>query len=565
MHIQNELNDNQKLNDFAQNKSMKTISPSNSTLVFSAVFYEEIYKIFREEQVRFSKTFIHSYSKNPAGIHREISGVVFPENVNQIQKIVNLANEFKIPLYPVSTGKNWGLGSKLPVINGSVVVELSRMNKIHYVDEKHGFAVIEPGVTQVQLYEYLKKHKLPFVFNVTGSGLETSILGNGLDRGVGYFSSRVAQFTGLEIVLGTGELLKTGFGHFESSKVTHLYPYGVGPDLSGLFFQSNFGILVKAGFQLIPKREVHATLMCGLENEKKLPGFIEDLAKLRRMGILETAVHIANRERGRISFIPNLAEILSEENKLDFQKANKLAIQIYNNEMPNHWSAFGGILGTKKQVGEAFRQIKKTMSKYGQVSLWTEKKMATAKALFCRLEFIPFFHQKHQLLKCLKPVIGLCQGIPTDFGLKSMYWPQGEKPFNEACPEQNNSGLMFSLPIIPLDGNSVKKCIDLINTVFHSFGFTAYITLNMINERSLEGVINLSFNRRDEKQMKSAHECIQVLNEKLMKSGFVLYRTSVNHMNQILEKEDSFWQTAKDLKNVFDPQNIISPGRYSLA
>ncbi|MDN2930743.1 FAD-binding protein, partial [Campylobacter coli] len=34
-----------------------------------------------------------------------------PKNVEEVQAIVKLANEFKIPLFPISTGKNLGYGS----------------------------------------------------------------------------------------------------------------------------------------------------------------------------------------------------------------------------------------------------------------------------------------------------------------------------------------------------------------------------------------------------------------------------------------------------------------------
>ena len=65
-------------------------------------------------------------------------------------------------------------------------------------------AVIEPGVTQMQLYDFLQNHCPELTFNVTGSGKETSIIGNALDRGVGYIGPRREDLFGLEIVLGTG-------------------------------------------------------------------------------------------------------------------------------------------------------------------------------------------------------------------------------------------------------------------------------------------------------------------------------------------------------------------------
>ncbi|ETC96929.1 FAD-binding oxidoreductase [Campylobacter coli] len=80
-----------------------------------------------------------------------------PKNVEEVQAIVKIANEFKIPLFPISTGKNLGYGSSAPQQRGQVVVDLKRMNKIIEVDDKRNFCIVEPGVSYFDLYEYVEK------------------------------------------------------------------------------------------------------------------------------------------------------------------------------------------------------------------------------------------------------------------------------------------------------------------------------------------------------------------------------------------------------------------------
>ena len=66
---------------------------------------------------------------------RLTSAAVAPDSVEQVQQIVRIANEHKIPLYPISTGKNLGYGGSAPILSGSVVGDLLRMNKFavwHY-------------------------------------------------------------------------------------------------------------------------------------------------------------------------------------------------------------------------------------------------------------------------------------------------------------------------------------------------------------------------------------------------------------------------------------------------
>lgn len=563
------LSKNGKLQEL-NNKNFSSISKQNNNQANGSLlrkrtpFTKKIQKILGKQSCRFSKENIHYDTENAAAISKKIKGIVFPHNAEQVQQIVEIANEYKVPIYPISTGKNWGLGSKLPVEDGALVVCLAKMNRIIEVNEQHGYAVIEPGVTQGQLYEYLKENDLPFIFNVTGSGLDTSLIGNSLDRGVGYFSSRVENLTGMEVILGNGKRVSTGFGHYEQAQTTYLYPHGVGPSIDGLFFQSNYGIVVKAGFELIHKRAVHGAILCGLENEQLLPQFIEELSRIRRVGILQTAIHIANRERGRIALIPHVMETLMQQKNLSKEVAQNLASQLFEAEMKNAWSAIGGVMGTKAHVQECFAQLKKHLSPFGKVTLVTTPKLQKLKKICRALQFIPTFERKGMVVSALEKAFGLSLGIPSDMALKSVYYPIQASPLNESDPDHSRAGLLFSLPIIPMDGLAVLKANALTTATFKKWGFTPYITLNMINDKSLEGVINLAFDKNDAAKVADAHACVEELNALFMEEGFILYRTAINQMEQVVSEEDEFWQITKELKRVLDPNNVIAPKRYSL-
>ena len=76
-----------------------------------------------------------------------------PTTVEQIQAIVRIANEHKVPLWPHGQGKNNGYGGAAPRVKGSVIVSLRNMNRVLEIDEELGFAVVEPGVRWFDLYE----------------------------------------------------------------------------------------------------------------------------------------------------------------------------------------------------------------------------------------------------------------------------------------------------------------------------------------------------------------------------------------------------------------------------
>ena len=86
------------------------------------------------------------------------SAVLSPGSVEEVQAIVRIANETGVPLSPISTGKNNGYGGASPRLSGAVVVNLGqRMNRILEVNEKFGYALVEPGVTYFDLYNHLQK------------------------------------------------------------------------------------------------------------------------------------------------------------------------------------------------------------------------------------------------------------------------------------------------------------------------------------------------------------------------------------------------------------------------
>ncbi|HNP52252.1 MAG TPA: FAD-dependent oxidoreductase, partial [Nitrosomonas nitrosa] len=88
------------------------------------------------------------------------SAALLATTVEQIQKIVAICNQYKVPIWTISTGKNFGYGSAAPVERGQVVLDLKRMNRILEVDKDLAYALVEPGVTYQQLYDYIDEHQL---------------------------------------------------------------------------------------------------------------------------------------------------------------------------------------------------------------------------------------------------------------------------------------------------------------------------------------------------------------------------------------------------------------------
>ena len=68
-------------------------------------------------------------------------------------------------------------GGPAPRVNGSVALDLHRMNKIIEVNDQFAYAVVEPGVTFTDLYNYCVSHELK-VWPSTASLGWGSVMGN---------------------------------------------------------------------------------------------------------------------------------------------------------------------------------------------------------------------------------------------------------------------------------------------------------------------------------------------------------------------------------------------------
>ncbi|MCC7191365.1 MAG: FAD-binding oxidoreductase [Phycisphaeraceae bacterium] len=514
------------------------------------------------EHVRDDAETIARYARTTLPATTTPRSIVYPFDTAQVQQVVRIAKRCGLSLYPISRGRNWGYGDRTAPSDGQIVVDLARMNQIYEVNETLCYAVIEPGVTQAQLYQYLRQNFPNLWMDATGAGPESSVLGNALDRGFGHtpVGDHYHQTGALEAVLADGRILRTGYGAFAGAQATHAYPYGVGPVLDGLFSQSNFGIVTRATVGLMPRPESFSAFFVSTPDASKLADLVDRLTPLRLQGLLRSAVHIANdvrvfssriaypydRTGGRTPIPPEVRSAIVRE--LDI----------------GAWNVSGGIYGTGGAGGTvaAIKRAIRTAMRGYRVIFLGDRMLATAQRALPRLKKLGFAAKAAELLPIIEPAYGLLKGVPSDEFLKGVLWMKSNRASASLDPLDHQVGLVWASPTAPATGEHACRIRDIMEPIYHKHGFDFLITMTLVTSRALCCVSNFTFDRNDAAQTQRAQDCYSELMAALLKEGYPPYRTGPGGYAKLHEAAPDFFDTCAKLRSALDPQGIIAPGRY---
>jgi (+)-pinoresinol hydroxylase len=226
---------------------------------------------------------------------RVASAAVAPSTVEQVQAIVRTANQYRIPLYAISTGRNLAYGGASPVYSGSVVLDLKRLNRVLEVNERNAYALVEPGVSYFDLYDHITKANLNVWIDPPDPGWG-SVIGNALDGGGGWtaypFRDHFGSHCGMEVVLANGEIVRTGMGAVPNAKSWQHNKWGYGPWVDGLFRQGNMGIVTKMGFYLMPRPECYMASTVQVFREEDIVGLLDTLNLLENQHVLNGSTQL---------------------------------------------------------------------------------------------------------------------------------------------------------------------------------------------------------------------------------------------------------------------------------
>ncbi len=218
-------------------------------MAFSEVAYKALQDVVGAEDVTDDPVVCQSYSRvqwlSPGILQREKLGldmrpacVVMPGSTEEVQAAIRIANRYKFPFVPRGSGFTF---SAFPSLGGAMVIDPKRMNRIHEVNEKDMYAVIEPYVAFAEVQTEAMKKGMTCPTPLAGS--QVSMLANYAWHGAygnSWISGIGAQnLLAFELVLPDGEIVRSGA--MAMPRAGAFWNDGPGPDLRGLLRGGMFG------------------------------------------------------------------------------------------------------------------------------------------------------------------------------------------------------------------------------------------------------------------------------------------------------------------------------------
>lgn len=492
---------------------------------------------------------------------QRVPAIVRPADRAQVQECVRIAVRHQTPIYPISSGMNWGYGSRVPS-SSAVLLDLGRMNRIVDFSEEHGYIVVEPGVTQEQAFQFLRERGSKLWLDATGASPRTSLIGNTLERGFGHtpYGDHWGNVCALEAVLPDGSAIETGYSRFANAKAANVYRWGLGPVLDGLFTQSNLGIVTRLTVWLMPAPEYFQAYFFSVESAETLGPLVDALRPLRLARVIPSAVHIGNdykvvssmmqypwEDAGGVTPLPE--SVLASYRK-------KLNIGV--------WNGSGGLYGTRNQVAECRRLIKAALRPVTtKLEFLDENKLALARR-FSGVYKLFTGWDITRALDVAQPVFDLMQGRPTGETLASSYWRKRTPPPKDPNPDRDRCGLIWCSPVGPISGSHAQRVASIASKTLLEAGFEPHLSITLLTERAFACVISLIYDRDQPGQDEQAHDCYRQLLGVLTQEGYYSYRLSINGYSQVSGASTNYQQLIETLRLRLDPTGIVGKGRYSL-
>jgi 4-cresol dehydrogenase (hydroxylating) len=386
-------------------------------------------------------------------------------------------------------------------------------------------------------------------------------VGNALERGdgIGPYGDRLVNACSLEVVLPTGECIRTGFDRFEGAKVGKINRWGLGPYLDGLFSQSNFGIVTQMTFWLMAKPNYFQPFLLTIKDMDSLRSAIENLRFLQSQGVIKgNSVAIWNAYKMLASERQYPWEVMEGRTPLGPEKIQELDSPWKKSE----WVGVGALYCATRQHARADRRIvKKLLRRHVDRLVFINNENAKLAGWLQRpLKWLTGVDVSEVLQTVYHESIFL--GFPTTRSTRSTYWRKKTPPPPDMNPNRDRCGVLWLCPVVPFDSKHLSRAIESIMQTGVNYDFEPHIAFIFPSERAVYLFPSIVYDRDVPGEDRRAMSCHDEMFEAMAELGFLPYRLGIHSMTSMSDNGNGYDRLAASIKHLLDPENIFSPGRY---
>jgi FAD/FMN-containing dehydrogenase len=481
---------------------------------------ENLVKIVGSGQVSQDAATLESYAKDMSFVNEvKPRYVVRPQKGQDIQKLVKLANETMTPLVPVSSGPPHFRGDTVPGIGGAIIVDLSGMKKILRVDRPRRVAMVEPGVTFGELIPAAAKAGIRLNLPLLPRQSK-SVVGSMLEREpvvmpkYQWDVSDPLACTG--VIFGTGDEFRTGQaagpGTIEEQSAVggvQKAPYGPGTGSYHRLIQGaqgSMGIVTWASLrcEILPSYEEAFTV-----SSTNLTALLDMASWLIRLRMVNECFILNNT---------NMAAIFAKNWPADYQRI-KSALPA--------WTLFYVVAGYEFYPEERVAAYKKDIANITQ-----------------RLGLDP---------------TKSAGGISAYEMMKTVQQPSAEPywklRYKGACED------IFFLTVNDRIESMVKTMLDAAGSAGYPASDLGIYLQPTVQGTSVHCEFNLFYGAKDAAEARKVRDLSATATKALLNNGGFFSRPYGENTKLIVNRDGSSVAILNKLKNIFDPNHIMNPGK----
>jgi len=415
-----------------------------------------------------------------------------------------------------------------------VLVSLRRMNRVLEINPTLAYAVVEPGITWMDLTAAIAEagHD-DLLVSVPDLGWG-SVIGNTMDSGLTYLPLGMdfQAPNGMEVVLADGSLLRTGMGAIPNSKAWHTYKRGLGPTLEPMFIQSNFGIVTKMGYWLMRKPAAYAPLFLTVARDHQLERAIDILRELRLEGVVRGVPVIQNTLTLATHF-PDVLGPMQARGTLGEDDLDELA----DRTGVGRWGMRMAVWGDEPVVAHHVARIKEAWAEI-------EGGRVDHERTFLREEWDQLEHFVDKVQGGV-PNLDMLEAMPPGFG-----------------------HVGFS-PVVPLEGRQIRLALDTMSGIVKRDTEASFLMgICVSSERSAILVGGFGFDTRNEEETRLAYRTVKTMIREVGELGYGEYRAHIDIMDLASEQysfnDHAYQRFVRRIKDAIDPNGVLMPGRHGV-